>query len=241
MSRTPSMAEVLRDVIEHRLGGVHVCMPGQVVSYDPLTQTAEVQPTLRNVIETGDGTTEALAYPTISSVPVAHPRAGAWFVHMPLAAGDSVVLVFGERSLDEWRARGGVNVDPDDLRKHHLSDAIAIPGNLYPDSQALPALTAFGDGLSIGNATIGKSTIHIKDSGEIDLGSLAPLDSVATALKTDAQKTALTTALTTMIADFIGIGSFTGFGAASAAALTTLLANPAWTGSVASSKVKVDP
>lgn len=233
--REPSLADVLRQSIEHRLAGLHVCLPGEIVSYDAATQTASVRPTIKQVVRSFDGE-EVTAYPTIPSVPVAHPRAGDWFVHMPLTPGDTVILVFGERSLDQWRLLGGVQ-DPLDLRKHDLSDAIAIPGNLYSDARALVGVASTT--LSLGRQ--GGSTIHVKATGEVTLGSETPTDSVATALKVEAARAALNTMLTVLAADMTALGVATGIGASTAAAIAALLLNPAWTASVASTKVKADP
>ena len=55
-------------------------------------------------------------------------------------AGDQVLLVFSERSLDVWLSAGGI-VDPNDTRKHHISDAIAIPG-CYPFNNPITGASA---------------------------------------------------------------------------------------------------
>ena len=46
-----------------------------------------------------------------------------------LVPGDTVLLVFSERSIDKWAQQGG-EVDPLDSRLHHLSDPVALPGLL---------------------------------------------------------------------------------------------------------------
>jgi len=55
----------------------------------------------------------------------------------PVAAGDDCLLVFCSRSIDEWWISGEKHV-PHDLRKHDLSDAIAIVG-IRPKPRALPS------------------------------------------------------------------------------------------------------
>jgi hypothetical protein len=55
-------------------------------------------------------------------------RGGGYFLSLPLAPGDTVELIFNERSIDKFvNSSAGTPVDPVDLRKHDLSDAIAIP------------------------------------------------------------------------------------------------------------------
>lgn len=229
MSRSPPLAEVLARVLEHRLSTVHVCMPGVIVSYDHTKQTASVQPAIKNVVRSENGE-EAIDYPLIPDVPVAHPRAGAWFIHLPLSAGDFVMLHFAERAIDQFRLKGS-GKDPLDVRMHDLSDAIAVPCNLAPDANALTGIQA--DTLSIGLQ--GGSSLHIKADGTINLGSASPLDAIATANKVATELTALKVAL---LADAVAAVAASGlyFGAA-----TQTLLNGGWPGSVASTKGKVDP
>jgi Phage protein Gp138 N-terminal domain len=227
--RSPTLAETLREVLEHRLTSLHVCLPGRVESYDPVTQTASIKLTIKSIIRYADSTGEdELDYPVLQLVPVAHPRAGAWRIHLPLSAGDFVMVHFAERSLEQWRALGDVQ-SPLDLRKHDLSDAIAVPCNLYPDAEALVGLTA--NKLSIGKQ--GGSVININDDGTIAVGSDVPTDAVATANKVNAQLQALASVFTTWV-PVPNDG-----GAALKLLLTTLLAT--WPADVSSTKVKVDP
>ena len=133
VNETPTLAGVIRDAIASRLADVHVSLPARIVSYDAATQKAEVQPEIKRTFI--DGTSADL--PIIVDVPVAWPRAGKAYLHMPLKAGDQVMLVFSERSLDEWKNRGG-SVKPKELRKFSISDAWAVPGG-YPFSNVVPA------------------------------------------------------------------------------------------------------
>lgn len=54
---------------------------------------------------------------------------------LPVAVGDTGLLIFSDRSLDVWLATGGI-VDPGDDRRHALSDAVFVPG-LRPFSSPL--------------------------------------------------------------------------------------------------------
>jgi len=122
-----TLEEVIRIAIENRLSSLHIAMPGQVVSHDPQKNCVSVQPVLKRKYESND---EVVKLPVINNVPVVFPRAGNAYISLPISAGDVVQLLFSERSIDLWKAKGGV-VDPDDPRKFHLSDAVAIPGG-YP-------------------------------------------------------------------------------------------------------------
>lgn len=120
----PDFSDVIRAIVDSMLLDLNVCMPAKVVKYDSEKQYADVQIQLyQKINET------LVTYPVIPGVPVIHPRAngGATFIHLPIQAGDDVLLVFSQRSLDSWKTAGGLS-DPNDPRKHHITDAFAIPG-----------------------------------------------------------------------------------------------------------------
>lgn len=123
---TPTLEQVIKNAIEGRLVEVHTSLPGVIISYDPATQTCSAQPSIQRKNVAG----ETFMIPVINNVPVVHPRSGKAIVHFPLKAGDKVLLVFAERSIDIWKSQGGAP-HPQDTRKHQYSDAVAIPG-LYP-------------------------------------------------------------------------------------------------------------
>lgn len=138
---TPTLAEALRSVLDTRLSGVRVMLPGIVQSYDASRQRADVLPAVHDAYldESGERQTERL--PVVTEVPVIFPGASGGSLTFPLSRGDEVALVFSSSSLDRWLARGGV-VDPEDDRHHTVTDAIAIPGLRHAP---LPA-AAVGDG-----------------------------------------------------------------------------------------------
>ena len=123
---TPSLEQVIVNAIDARLMDVHTSLPGEVLSYDATKQVCSVQPCLQRVYVTG----KKVKIPVINNVPVVHPRSGGSIIHIPIKPGDQVLLIFAERSIDIWKSTGGCP-DPEDSRKHHYSDAIAIPG-FYP-------------------------------------------------------------------------------------------------------------
>ena len=141
---TPS--DIMRQAINYQLRGVNTSIPAEIVKYDYTKQKADVQPLLRKKYK--DGTVESL--PIITNVPVVFPKGGAFSMHWPLSVGDSMLLVFAQRSLDEWLIDGG-EVTPQDPRMMDLSDAIAIPG-LMPFSPASSAPDNDNFNLEIGSA-----------------------------------------------------------------------------------------
>lgn len=135
-SRSPTLEEALRVAIGSSLANVHTAMPARVESYDVATQKCSVQPLVMNVLRPIEGDDIKEVLPIINDVPVMFPRGGGFFVSLPIAVGDFVLLVFNERSIDKFVTSDGNVTDPVDVRQHNLSDAVAIPG-FYPFKQPI--------------------------------------------------------------------------------------------------------
>lgn len=109
--------------IEDRLLDVHTVLPGKVVQYYPADQLADVQ---IQVPLNGE------KVPVLAKIPVAWPRTTDAFVHLPMAAGDQVLVLIPEETVGTWRANNAVYAPTGDLRRHSLSGAFCYPGG-YPD------------------------------------------------------------------------------------------------------------
>jgi len=125
--QTPTLAGFVTNALDGRMRGVRVALPGLVQTYDPTTQTCSVQPLVQDGVYDESGTRIAERLPVVASVPLCFPGSGAFSVTWPVKPGDTVLLVFSSSSIDRWLALGG-EVDPIDDRRHHITDAIAIPG-----------------------------------------------------------------------------------------------------------------
>jgi hypothetical protein len=179
MSGTIELAAFMRQVMENRMADVRVAMPGRVESYDVTTQTANIQPLIKEITETeGEDITETL--PQIPSVPVLFPRSNGFFVTFPIAAGDTGLLVVCDRNIDQWISTGLLK-DPQDKRKHHISGAVFYPG-LYHSKN--PLLDAHATDMVIGKDS--GIQFHIKASGAVEL-SLAGKSLVKVANADDLQ------------------------------------------------------
>ena len=135
MSAPVSLDEVLQEAVKGSIFGlVHVSMPGVVVSYDRDSQTASVQPVLQARQVDEEGTSTALKLAPLGGVPVLFPQGsgGLYSITWDLLPGDPVLLVFSERSLDEWKATGSTDIAPQDYRRFDPSDAVAWAGLSSP-------------------------------------------------------------------------------------------------------------
>jgi hypothetical protein len=104
-------------------------MPGVIDSFDSATQTATVLPAIKMRINIG-GETSYTDYPPIVNVPVAFPFAttAGFALTLPVKKGDSCLLIFSQRGIDNWHELGGIQPPEEGIgsRHHDLTDAIAI-------------------------------------------------------------------------------------------------------------------
>ena len=108
--------EALEALKREIFSSLHVCMPGNIISWDPETGLASVQPALRRKTSSG----QVLTAPQLFGVPVF--RASSSVVPSP---GDPCILLFTDFCLDGW-LETGQPVIPPSPRQHDLSDAVAL-------------------------------------------------------------------------------------------------------------------
>lgn len=224
------LGNMVEEAIRTALRAARMALPGKIVSYSSLTQTAEVDIQVEIPLNKLNGRSEVLRgehiyeeLPKLHGVPVGHPRGGGFFVHFPMEAGDFVWVMFSDQSMDEFIRTGTVS-KPVDTRSHDLfpyalpaSDP-SIPNRLTP---GLPS-----DELVVGRE--GGSEIRFKQNNEVHIAGEA--DFLARADRTESQLQIIVTALTTAVT-----GSMDG-GALYKTNIIALLTDPV--GSVASDKVK---
>ena len=205
--RSPSLVDVITDGMDTRLQQVHVALPGRVESYDANTKLANIQPLLLQRLTAEDGSVTTERLPVINSVPVVFPRGGGgFFIEFPLQAGDNVLLVFCERSLDLWKTKGG-EVDPIDSRFHTYQGAVCYPG-LY--DQTAPATNAPSGQLAIGKIG-GTFQPAARKSDKVGGGTItgvtAPTGGAVTFVYTPGDGSLPTTSTTITLAEMITSGS----------------------------------
>lgn len=127
---TPTLKSVIDGAIAAALLEVHTAMPGRVVSYNKTTQTATVQPIIRKNAK--------VRIPPIPGVSVMFQGNDVISIAWPVKKGDTGLLVFAESSMDKWKTGDGDDVDPGDLRRFDLSDAMFIPA-LRSRKKPIPA------------------------------------------------------------------------------------------------------
>ena len=106
--------EILYDLNSHEVG--------QIVSFNPTTQTASVQIMVKARI-----LDQIRSYPVLTDCPVFSVSGGAGCLTMPVAAGDPCLVLFNDRDMDGWFATG-IEAEPNTTRAHSLSDGLVLVG-----------------------------------------------------------------------------------------------------------------
>lgn len=120
------LSEYLKTEFEHSMSEMWFACPGVVssVSGDLSDLRVNVKPAINELY--ADGSTEE--HLDILSVPVIMPGSSTTLVSFPIQAGDTVLLVFSQRSMDNFKIGNGQPTQPNDARKFQAEDAVAIPG-----------------------------------------------------------------------------------------------------------------
>lgn len=154
MSTRPEIAEALEAILNSRMTDVNTCFPAEIVSYSASSQTATIKPMVNRPQLSSDINEYEDEYetiPNIPNVPVVHPRGANCSIHIPLQAGDSVLVVVTQNDMSQWRATGRQS-DPQTGLTHDLTSCFAIPG-------------AFHSRQKLGSDAVSSSDITIVNGG----------------------------------------------------------------------------
>lgn len=160
----PSIRNVLGDdsqlyenIIKKVNFNLRCCIPGVIQQYDPKTNTASIQPAIREEIVNEDNTVQYMNLPILVNVPIIFPSCSIGSIKMLLKQGDECLVLFSDLSIDNFWKYANVQ-NPIEVRRHDLSDGIAIPCVLsQPNTKQFN-----GTGLEI---TSGNSKISITNDG----------------------------------------------------------------------------
>jgi hypothetical protein len=135
-------------------------IPGEIVSFDPSSQTATIQP-LYKPVHNG----QPVAMPQLFEVPIDLPRTGSAGITFPIPAGTRVMLSPMMRSMDNYDADD--DGAPFDGRSFHLADMRAtIVGG---DSVSSPMQNVDPDNTHIRFDAAGNFGLKGSPDGKFDL------------------------------------------------------------------------
>lgn len=124
----PTLTDLLNAVKRNLSTDLNCVQIGIIQEFDIATQSAGVMLALKRVTSiAADGTRTMQERPILLQVPCMVLFGGNSFLSMPIAAGDNCIVLFNDREIDQWFAKGGVQT-PVTYRAHSVSDAIAIVG-----------------------------------------------------------------------------------------------------------------
>ncbi len=153
---------------------------GSIEGIDYATMTASVQLLFQKKMR--DGTYQTVK--VLQDCPVFTLQGGGYSLQLPVAKGDTALVLFSDRNLDNWYTTGGM-APPADGRLHDLSDAIALVGlnalarPLTPQPAATGAVLTDAAGTTQLGLVAGKLTAQ-NASGTL----LTALNDLTTALNT---------------------------------------------------------
>jgi len=140
----PRMADAIRIGAQEATGRIRVSVDAEVISYDPDTCSATMQPVVHERVMTSEGEVWADEI-QIPNCPVRWPGGGGVSLTWPLPVGAICPLMFRDRSHEEVDAGAAIPTKPESTRRWDLSDAFVLPF-AYSARDLLPTnATSSGD------------------------------------------------------------------------------------------------
>jgi hypothetical protein len=109
---------------------VRTCTVGQITEYDATRNAVKIRLCVKSMRTEDPANMTTVEMPVLEDIPVQQLGSGKLLLSVPPAVNSYGTLFFSDRDLEAWLMSGGI-VDPANMRKWDLSDAIFISG-LYP-------------------------------------------------------------------------------------------------------------
>lgn len=126
--------DIIRTQFKIDMSEVYTAMPCKIVNVyqDNKQQKVDVLPSVDNLMKDGSGEPGM----QILGVPIIFPGSSTTLISFPVNAGDTVMCIFSQRSMDNFKIGNGEPTTANDMRKFSDQDAVAIPG-LFPFGKSL--------------------------------------------------------------------------------------------------------
>lgn len=201
-----SLEELLKLSFSRESAAMYTAIPCRIINIpDSLEDLrVDVQPLINTLYS--DGISEE--HSEILGVPVVFPSGRTSMISFPLFVGDTVLCVFSQQSLDNFKSGNGSPTIASDFRRMDARDAIAIPG-LTPFGKSLnkPAMRSWPhstqDVVVSHNIALGTEVeIRLKPDGRLIINTNQGVEvNCATADVVASVSTSVTTPLLTVDAD----------------------------------------
>lgn len=167
--------EVVLAGMESVMLNLHALLICRVEKVYPAQRRVDAKPVYLRMLRTEDEQLVTESLPVLQYVALGALRAGTARIEVPVNAGDWVCVFCFDDNIGKWLTAGGVDVTPDDLERHGLSGAVAMPW-LFPDTQA-PSEPLDQTNIVIGFD--GGAKLALQGSGEVHLAGGADFVALA--------------------------------------------------------------
>ena len=122
---TATLESVIDAYFEYKMRGMYTAIPAEVTGVRNLEESRiDCTPLVNTVYPSLE---DGVQFPTILNVPLIYPSSSTSAVTFPVNVGDTVLLVFAQKSLDVFKGGTTSPHPPNDYRVFDKRDAIAIP------------------------------------------------------------------------------------------------------------------
>lgn len=128
------LMDIIRTQFKIDMSEIYTALPCKIVNIyqDNAQQKVDVVPSVNNLMK--DGSSEPSMQ--MLGIPVIFPGSSTTLISFPINAGDTVLCIFAQRSMDNFKIGNGEPTTANDMRKFSDQDAVAIPG-LFPFGKSL--------------------------------------------------------------------------------------------------------
>jgi hypothetical protein len=188
----------IASMIGARLADVHTHIPAQVVSFDPDTCTASIQPCIK-IFRTDDIETGESDLPQLDDIPVCFAGSGNVFLTCPVAVGSYGIYHVAEEDINQWLSQGGI-VSPTSVDRFNLDTGTFEPVAPWMFDESFGAIAT--DRISI-RTRDGNTEVSVLENGDVEINASGDIrlngdsDAVSMASKVDAQIADIDTVLRT--------------------------------------------
>ena len=159
-------------VFDNRVSDIHQCLPAKVVSYDPATQKATVQPLIKYRDRTaGEDSNGLVDRALIQNVPVVMFGTDQCIISVPVKVGSKVLVIFSSADVDTFLlSDNNSTVDPNSVQMYGYKDCFAMPFAPIPFSKAIgsdPSDLVFKMNAGTGS----ENKVTLKQSGDVVVDS----------------------------------------------------------------------
>lgn len=115
---------------------LNCCQVGTVTQFDDTGGSATIQIAMKRVVYNQPQalnaglpqTPNVISYPVLVKCPAFALMGGGASIAMPIAPGDTCLVIFNDRDMSDWFATGSATSQPPTARVHSLSDGFALVG-----------------------------------------------------------------------------------------------------------------